>query len=677
MTNRLTAALATATLVLALGPAPARPGAPPDALRPSPGPGAAVRSAPDASFPHLRPNRVLVVAGVQMRDEAVIRAAWDFGDIVALLKLWGVPFDIMRLDLHRMELADFADTAGRAKYGAIVWTARRQDDHPWSPQDYRVAAQAVTNLHIGFIAVGNKIQEKPIQDILGLRYRDFGEFEDPVTVGPAAHFVTRGLEKESVAASEAFEDGGAMVSIEDPSAAVLAKAGRWPQLVARTVDAASRTRAVWIGGNPDGVFRTVPFFIKVLRRALVWVRGYGFTKDYGKSVVLRMDDPGSSQSAYFKSWDYAQLDEAAVRGLVLEPLRARKAPLGVGYCPGYPWIADRTVRPSAYVDFTDSQGVRQNIASGRAGWLAGMKEGLIEIQSHGLTHMAPDLDTPPPGGKSWWDGSWTDEWPTEGWYREFYDERRDREVDEATQLTLLRKSADWIERDFGRRPLVFIPGGYAISGDWFVEGETENEMVDGKPRLSYIPPYIGETFTYKLAAQAGYGLALDEGAHYLGPDYVISLGPCSVNNLPGCFARGVPAVRYFHDRDLRLDPGYLPRLLTEIDRDAHFMSMDEWVGYLHARLDVDAPAPDSLRLTFACDPPYGRYFADHQAVWTFDLSDDLLEDLKRLGPVFVSLDGADARAVEAASYFSEHLTLTFSGGAGRHALTISKPGKGI
>jgi len=642
-------------------------------MRPPPGPGAAVCFVPDAPFPQLRPNRVLVVASVQMRDDTVIRDAWDFGDIVALLKLWGVPFDIMRLDLHRMEFADFTDEAGRAKYGAIVWTARRQDDHPWSPQDYRVAAQAVTKLHIGFIAVGNKIQERPIQDILGLRYRDFGDFEDPVTVGLAAHFVTRGLEKESVPAAAAFEEGGAMVSVEDRSAAVLAKAGKWPQLTARTVDAASRTRAVWIGGDPDCVFRTVPFFIKVLRRALVWVRGYGFAKDYGKSVVLRMDDPGSSQSAFFKGWDYAQLDETAIRDLVLEPLRARKAPLGVGFCPGYPWIADRTIRPSASIDFTDPRGVRQNIASGRAGWLAGMKEGLIEIQGHGLTHMPPDLDSPPPeGGKSWWDGSWTEEWPNEGWYREFYDERRDREVDEATQLAVLRKSADWIERDFGRRPLVFIPGGHAISGDWFVEGETENVTVEGKTRLSYIPPYIGVTYTYKLAAQTGYGLALDEGAHYLGPDYVISLGPCPGNDLPGCFARGVPAVRYFHDRDLRLDPGYLPHLLGEIDRDARFMSMDEWVGYLHARLGVEAPEPDSLRLTFACDPQYGRYFVDHPAVWTFDLTDDVLEEMKRLGPVLVSLDGGAPRLVEAGSYFSEHLTLTFPAGSGRHTLTISR-----
>ena len=671
MTNRLTAALAAAALVLALGLSPARPGGPPESERPSPGPSAVEPSAPDAPL-LLRPNRVLVVAGVQMRDDAVIRDAWDFGDIVALLKLWGVPFDILRLDLHRMALADFADESGRAKYGALIWTARRQDDHPWSPQDYRIAAQAVTKLHIGFIAVGNKIQEKPIQDILGLSYRDFGEFKDPVKVSSVSHFVTRGLEKEAVPASEAFEEGGAMVSVDERDAAVLAKAGRWPQLAARTVDGTSRTRAVWIGGDPDRVFRTVPFFIKVLRRALVWVRGFGFTKDYGKSVILRMDDPGSSQSAYFKGWDYAQLDEAAVRDLVLEPLRSRQAPLGVGFCPGYPWIADRTIRRAAFVDFTDSRGVRQNIASGRAGWLAGMKEGLIEIQSHGLTHMSPDLDTPPPGGKSWWKGNWTDEWPNEGWYREFYDERRDREVDEATQLTLLRESADWIEQDFGRRPLVFIPGGHAISGDWFVEGETEKVTVEGKTRLSYIPPYVGETYTYKLAAQIGYGLAFDEGAYYLGPDYVISLGPCPGNDLPGCFARGVPAIRYFHDRDLRLDQGYLRRLLGEIDRDAHFMSMGEWVGYLHARLDVKAPAPDSLRLTFGCDPTYGRYFADHAAVWTLDLSDDLLDDLKRLGPVLVSLDGGAPRTVEAASYFSEHMTMAFPGGEGPHTLTISK-----
>ena len=579
-----------------------------------------------------------------MRDDFVIHDAWDFGDIAALLKLWGIPFDVLRLDTHTLGEADFLDADGRPKYGAIVWTARGQKDHPWRRQDYGIAARAVTKLHIGFIAVGNKIQEPPIQDVLGLRYAGFTEEAVPVAATASGHFITRGMEKETVPAEQAFEEGEAVVEIAAKDVAILALAGGRPQLTARTLDPASRTRAVWIGGDPDLVFHASPFFIRVLRRALVWVMGYGFYKDYEKTVVLRMDDPGSSQSAYFQGWDYAQLDEAAIRDSILAPLRARGARLGVAFCPGYPWIPDRSIRRSAALDFIDPRGVRQNIVSTRAGLLAGMSEGLIEVQSHGLTHMAPDLSMPPPDGKSWWDGSWTVEWPDERWYREFRDERHGRDIDAAVQLELLRRSADWIADDFGRRPLVFIPGGHSISGDEFAEG-------DGP-----VPPHIAANYTYKLAAEAGYGLGLDLGAHYLGRDRVISLDVCWSQDPAGNFARGVPAVLYFHDKDVRQKTGFLAGLLETIDPQASFLGMDEWVAYLHASPAVAAGAAGGLDLSVESDPVYGRYFETHPSTWTFHLSDELRAEL-------------DARAGRPG--WSERRTVTVPAGPGKRVVRLA------
>ena len=158
------------------------------------------------------------------------------------------------------------------------------------------------------------------------------------------------------------------------------------------------------------------------------------------------------------------------------------------------------------------------------------------------------------------------------WYREFSDLRRDRDVDAQTQLARLRQAADWIEEDFGPRPLFsFIPPGHAISGDVYTEGEVIADAAAGQSR--YVPPHIAETYTYKLAAEAGYGLALDTGAHYLGRDYVISLGMCTSRDLKPNFARHVPAVYYFHDRDLSHDAKFVPKLLKTIDADAYFMSI--------------------------------------------------------------------------------------------------------
>jgi hypothetical protein len=608
-----------------------------------------------------------------MRDDLVVRDAWDFGDIVALLKLWGIPFDVMRLDIHRMTLGDFLDFGGKPKYGTIVWTARGRNEHPWSPQDYRVVAEAVGRLHIGFIAVGNKIQDKIIQDILGLTYEDFKAFSRPVKCGPLPHFVTRGLEKLTAPAEEVFDEGGALVRVAAADVTVLAASESEPQLTARTIDAGSRTRAVWIGGDPDIVFRSSPLFIQFLRRAIIWVQGYGLYKEYDATVVLRMDDPGSAQSSYLTGWDYPQLDESAIKNGILAPLREHGARLGIGFCPGFPWIPSRSLRHSISVDFVDPRGTRQNIVSSSVGLRQGLLEGLLDIESHGLTHMLPDLDTPPKGGTRWWTGSLASEWPDDRWYREFFDMRRDTEIGAAVQLSRLRQSADWIEQDFGRRPLVFIPGGHEISGDWFVEGEVKPNPASGKPKTIYVPPHIAETYTYKLAAEAGYGLALDQTAHYLGRDFVISLGMCTANEIEDNFARRTPAVVYFHDRDLRLDPGYLANLLDRLSREPGitYMGLEEWAGYLHAGLSAAAPSGDSLSLILTIDQNYGRYFADHPSVWTLHLSDEVRADLRRLGEIEVAIDGARQKA-EASAFFPERRILTFPRGLGPHSITIFK-----
>jgi hypothetical protein len=55
--------------------------------------------------------------------------------------------------------------------------------------------------------------------------------------------------------------------------------------------------------------------------------------------------------------------------------------------------------------------------------------------------MQPDL-TPPPG--PWWGAPIEDERAEVGWYREFYDVRRNREIPEAEQKFRMQQSRDWI-----------------------------------------------------------------------------------------------------------------------------------------------------------------------------------------------------------------------------------------
>ena len=47
----------------------------------------------------------------------------DFLDVVTMLKIWGVPFDILRLDEQRLQINRFLDYAAKPAYGCVIWMA--------------------------------------------------------------------------------------------------------------------------------------------------------------------------------------------------------------------------------------------------------------------------------------------------------------------------------------------------------------------------------------------------------------------------------------------------------------------------------------------------------------------------------------------------------------------------
>ena len=70
------------------------------------------------------PYRFLLVIGEQWKDPGsfVIDQQDDFQILAALLKTWGLPFDILRLDQQRLDYHLF-DREGRPRYGTILWNA--------------------------------------------------------------------------------------------------------------------------------------------------------------------------------------------------------------------------------------------------------------------------------------------------------------------------------------------------------------------------------------------------------------------------------------------------------------------------------------------------------------------------------------------------------------------------
>ena len=64
-----------------------------------------------------KPYRVLLIIGNQWKDPRsfVVNDGGDFQHLVTLLKSWGIPFDILRLDQQKLDEDRLAD-AGMARF---------------------------------------------------------------------------------------------------------------------------------------------------------------------------------------------------------------------------------------------------------------------------------------------------------------------------------------------------------------------------------------------------------------------------------------------------------------------------------------------------------------------------------------------------------------------------------
>jgi hypothetical protein len=438
----------------------------------------------------LKPCRVLVLADARARDGHVWRDAGELGDAVALLSLWGIPHDVLRLDTQALREEDLVGPSGQPTYGVILWAVRTDLLARQFLED-GVLRDACLKHHISLIAFGDRIDVPAVQEILGLRSLGRRECVPPLAAGDPAHFIMRDESPLPRLAEEPWCSGGLVVKPTDPEVSVLLRAGVQPMVTARTLDAGSGTRAVWLGGDANSLLCIgSDLGIHLFQRALVWSLGAVVVHDYDNTLLLRMDDPGAAQSSCLRGWNYPSLSESLIQQKILAPLREHHARLDVFCCPGYVDVKTHSILHAEQVDRIDTFGDREDIRDMFTALLEGQKQGLVEIESHGWTHMSPDLDTPIPGSTSWWAGDVATEWFQYRWYREFYDKRRNRDVPPEIQLQHMRTSCDWLQGYFGSRPLVFCPPGHAISGDSWVypkdmSGTLEVRLEGLEPKACY------------------------------------------------------------------------------------------------------------------------------------------------------------------------------------------------
>jgi hypothetical protein len=542
------------------------------------------------------PYRFLLVAGDQWEDDAsfLITRPSEFQITAALLKTWGLPFDIARLDQQGLDRYHLLDRDGSPRYGTIIWDAPAVHG-----RDLAVLAELIAQ-GVSFVVLGNTVKTAEIAHLAGVRYMSEYKSDEPARFD-REHFITRavaGREPELLPKGAFYYAG---VKAMPEAAKAIAFRGAAPMVT--VLAEPGRGRVVWLDVDRDAAQFRNQLVRDLLKRCLIWAEGFAVYAEYERSMILFMDDWGTSDKTYLPYWHYKTPTEEEIRAGLIEPLQKHRAVMDMNVNTGF---VDRTTRrivspwTQRVVDAIDGKTIH-DYASTKRGLDAGVAAGVFSIESHGWTHMLPDLDSRP---GPFWDA------PMDGvgsleWYNEFGDRLRKQEIPAATQRFHLSRSVEFLRKDFGVVPQVLRPGGS-------------------------LPSRSPANNTAAIAAQMGFGIMTSDQATYLGRDMVVSLEPISrrkgwAYNQPIAAADipwtiDAPAWLGFHDRDLALDHSSVLRLLDALGGGIHYMYGAEYSAYLHS--EVTLARGDTLEFAVNYDEPYGGWFKSHASRWTVHLSDE-------------------------------------------------------
>ena len=424
----------------------------------------------------IKPFRVLVIIGDQWSDPQSYNIDTrrvkgdDFIDVVTMLKIWGIPFDILRLDEQRLQINRFLDGEAKPNYGCMVWLADPDKLQGYSA-NYKTVKRAVEEYGISLIVLADNIKTKEIADLTGISYQ--GIISDRIKVGEMKfsisgnHFITseamgitlpdsNQLTKKSIPEANGITAGYSekvdpskctiVNCVASPQVKVLATFGNYPQLVVRDVN--ENTKVVWIGGGKDW-FRTYPVMREIFRKSLVYSIGYGvFNDNFENGFIFIMDDVGCSEHAYSLRWHYPTPSKETLIKYLIEPLEKNGLMMVQNITPGYANPKTKMIEsPWTQEPFVDTFGNYQDYRSTKEGLEEGLKRGVFEIQAHrAWSHMNWDLDSPP---GPWWDGPIDGEIAVTDWYNEVVDVRRDAAPVPSNDLLFIYKTGiDAIKKAF-------------------------------------------------------------------------------------------------------------------------------------------------------------------------------------------------------------------------------------
>lgn len=605
----------------------------------------AISRAAPRSVSSSKPYRVLLVTETWNDPYGVVvnKSQDKFQPVAALLKAWSIPFDILRLDQQRLDASYLFDRSGHVRYGAVLWLA---DASSYTDQDLDSLEQAV-NAGTGLLAINSRVLDPVLNKLLGLEFRQHYTSVELFHL-TGNHYIVRGISAGSNAMPAQDRDYSDRLWVTPTTTQVLIAQGQHPVLTVN--EPATGTSAIWLGSTDLSQLCDSPFWRSLLLRSMVWELGYAIlpNEDYAHRVILELDDWGTADKGFLSYWRYLEPNEEAIRQYLIEPLEHHHGVVSAMVDTGYVDRQSKRIVSPWTQRFTDLYGLHQDYASTRKGLQEAVAAGVLDIESHGWTHMEPDLESSP---GAWWTADLAGEGSVDGWYSEFQDRRRDKDVPAVAQLYHMKRSLMEIQQDFGLQPLELKPGGDAWS----------------KSRFNN---------TAALAARVGFGLFHgDTSTYYLDHELVLDMAnvvldaDTGYDQLPALhperwpYHPDGPVILGFHDRDISLDPDYMEQLFAALPAGYRTLAANQYVGILHTHIQSSAD-DKGLQIAFGLDGHYCAYFAERPSSWQLWLSDPLKKQLSS-SKMQLSIDNQPVK-ISATDFSAETLTIHLPAGTGTH-----------
>jgi hypothetical protein len=606
----------------------------------------------------LKPFRVLVIIGDQWTcpqsyaiDGRRVKSE-DFLDVINMLKAWGVPFDILRLDQQRLQINRFLDGEAKSNYGCMIWMADPAKLTGYSAS-YETLKRAVNEYGISMISLFDYIKADQVAGLTGIKLLNEKNIQsDKLSdkfIITGYHYITADARNISLPDKKQLADTNlaGKVNIENilpvnlvnctvnESAKVLAKAGNIPQIVVNDIN--EDTKTVWIGGGRDW-FRKYPVMRKIFRKALVYSMGYGlFNDDFENGFIFIMDDIGAADHSWLLKWHYPTPPKDTLIRYLIEPLERRGFMMVQCVTSGFLDLNRKMIVPPWTVKpFRDIFGNWQDYGSSKEGLDEGIKRRVFEIQhDRAWSHMNWDLGSQP---GPIWNGTVDGGKENYDWYNEVSDVTRGNIPVPANDLLFIYKSGiDAVKKAFGVTPLdaEIYPG--SDLGEGTHAGDDNGRIAAiaglGVGRDSYVG--IDHTIEFKMMLPGQFTchdldltMRTDNPADEMGEWSVAwsKLGALTTEQLLASRIAGVRAVNLHNEEWI------------ESRKNKHWMGYNEMCAYLHAEITNQG---DGLNIYY--DDHYCAFFEKNPSFWTLELSDSFRK--KAGGNTRISIDGKTIDAI--------------------------------